>query len=158
MSPATQIWYQLYDATLQLLCNEMEDDDSLEALMARIPAHHATTTPSSEMVKCCCGRTDCAFLKHNCSALDDLEKEVRTAAQLGQVRTFRPTSWRKLRLCRIFELGELESAMRTDLYMLLLLELMFDLREGYCYDRRVLRVLRRAYSEWRKDPTERAED
>jgi hypothetical protein len=60
--------------------------ETLEALVARIPAHHPTTTPSSEVLKCCCGRTECAFLKHNCSALDDLEKEVRTAAQLGQVR------------------------------------------------------------------------
>jgi hypothetical protein len=67
------------------------EDDSLEALMARIPRHtphHSATTPTSEVVKCCCGRADCAFLKHNCSALDDLEKEVRTAAQLGQVREF----------------------------------------------------------------------
>jgi hypothetical protein len=64
------------------------EDEDLEALIARIPTHHPTTTPNSEVVKCCCGRTDCAFLKHNCSALDDLEKEVRTAAQLGQVRAF----------------------------------------------------------------------
>jgi hypothetical protein len=69
---------------------KMEDADGegdLEALIARIPVHHPTTTPSSELIKCCCGRTDCAFLKHNSSALDDLEREVRTAAQLGQVRT-----------------------------------------------------------------------
>lgn len=86
-----------------------EEDGSLEALMARIPAHHPTTTPSSEVVKCCCGRTDCAFLKHNSSALDDLEKEVRTAAQLGQVRASRPTNSMlvlarcgKLWLCRDF--------------------------------------------------------
>ena len=64
------------------------EEDDLEALLAHIPSHHPTTTTASEVVKCCCGRTDCAFLKHNCSALDDLEKEVRTAAQLGQVRTF----------------------------------------------------------------------
>ena len=63
------------------------ETEDLEALMTHIPTHHPTTTPASELVKCCCGRTDCAFLKHNCSALDDLEKEVRTAAQLGQVRT-----------------------------------------------------------------------
>ena len=64
------------------------EDESLEALMARIPAHRPATTPSWEMAKCCCGRTDCAFLKNNCSALDELEREVRTAAQLGQVRAF----------------------------------------------------------------------
>ena len=64
------------------------EEEDLEALLARIPTHHPTTTAASEVVKCCCGRTDCAFLKYNCSALDDLEKEVWTAAQLGQVRTF----------------------------------------------------------------------
>ncbi|KAN0113002.1 hypothetical protein V8E51_005953 [Hyaloscypha variabilis] len=57
---------------------EVED---LEALIGRIPACCSTTTPD---LRCCCGRTDCAYLKHNCVALDDLEKEVRTAAQLGQ--------------------------------------------------------------------------
>jgi len=34
---------------------------------------------------CCCGRTSCAYLSHNNAALDDLEKDLRTAAQLGQV-------------------------------------------------------------------------
>jgi len=62
----------------------MNDDEDLEALVARIPNGHSAT-PN---LRCCCGRTDCAFLKHNCTALDDLEKEVRTAAQLGQVRSF----------------------------------------------------------------------
>ncbi|KAG0652977.1 hypothetical protein D0Z07_0110 [Hyphodiscus hymeniophilus] len=63
----------------------MEEEEGLEALIARIPTHRpAATTPTSEVVKCCCGRADCAFLRHNCSALDDLEKEVRTAARLGQ--------------------------------------------------------------------------
>jgi len=63
---------------------EMED---LEALIGRIPACCSTTTPE---LRCCCGRTECAYLKHNCVALDDLEKEVRTAAQLGQVCIPRP--------------------------------------------------------------------
>jgi hypothetical protein len=58
---------------------EVED---LESLVGRIPACCSTTTPE---LRCCCGRKDCAYLKHNCVALDDLEKEVRTAAQLGQV-------------------------------------------------------------------------
>jgi hypothetical protein len=58
---------------------EVED---LEALIGRIPVCCSTTTPE---LRCCCGRTECAYLKHNCVALDDLEKEVRTAAQLGQV-------------------------------------------------------------------------
>src|ERR1700739_1791072 len=36
---------------------------------------------------CCCGRTSCVYLNHNNAALDDLEKDLRTAAQLGQVCT-----------------------------------------------------------------------
>jgi hypothetical protein len=38
----------------------------------------------SEMT-CCCGRIDCALLKKNCSILETVEKDVHTAAQLGQV-------------------------------------------------------------------------
>ncbi|KFY41464.1 hypothetical protein V494_02976 [Pseudogymnoascus sp. VKM F-4513 (FW-928)] len=34
--------------------------------------------------ECCCGRDSCAYLRHNNEALDGLEKDVRTAAQLGQ--------------------------------------------------------------------------
>jgi hypothetical protein len=58
------------------------EEGALETLIGRIPACCPTTTPS---MRCCCGRTDCVYLKHNWVALDDLEKEVRTAAQLGQV-------------------------------------------------------------------------
>lgn len=39
-----------------------------------------------EALQCCCGKTDCVFLKHNCSVLDSVEKDVHTAARLGQVR------------------------------------------------------------------------
>jgi hypothetical protein len=39
---------------------------------------------------CCCGRTSCAYLSHNNAALDDLEKDLRTAAQLGQVCSLEP--------------------------------------------------------------------
>ena len=37
---------------------------------------------------CCCGRVDCALLKKNCSVLETVEKDVHTAAQLGQVRFY----------------------------------------------------------------------
>ncbi|KAL5324214.1 hypothetical protein ACEPPN_008758 [Leptodophora sp. 'Broadleaf-Isolate-01'] len=56
------------------------EEDELEALISEIPTC-CSTTPT---LRCCCGRTDCAYLKHNRVALDDLEKEVRTAASLGQ--------------------------------------------------------------------------
>jgi hypothetical protein len=39
----------------------------------------------SSSLQCCCGRLDCAYLKHNNVALEDLEKDLETAARLGQV-------------------------------------------------------------------------
>jgi hypothetical protein len=64
------------------------EKDALEDLIGHIP----TSTTSTRNLECCCGRTDCAFLKYNCLALDGLEKEVHTAATLGQVRHIpRPT-------------------------------------------------------------------
>ncbi|CAL3972539.1 unnamed protein product [Diplocarpon coronariae] len=57
-----------------------QEEDELGALVTALPSF-CSTTPT---LRCCCGRTDCAVLKHNCVALDDLEKEVRTAASLGQ--------------------------------------------------------------------------
>ncbi|KAH8692392.1 hypothetical protein BGW36DRAFT_387512 [Talaromyces proteolyticus] len=38
----------------------------------------------SSTLQCCCGRVDCAYLKHNNVALEDLEKDLETAARLGQ--------------------------------------------------------------------------
>ncbi|PFH58892.1 hypothetical protein XA68_13077 [Ophiocordyceps unilateralis] len=38
----------------------------------------------STSIQCCCGSLDCAFLKNNCSILETVEKDVHTAAQLGQ--------------------------------------------------------------------------
>jgi hypothetical protein len=70
----------------------MAEEENLEALIGRIPAG-CSTKPD---LHCCCGRTDCAYLKHNNSALDDLEKEVKTAAQLGQVCHIPPCIWWKL--------------------------------------------------------------
>lgn len=46
----------------------------------------ATALSQPEALQCCCGKTDCVFLKHNCSVLDNVEKDVHTAARLGQVR------------------------------------------------------------------------
>ena len=37
---------------------------------------------------CCCGNAACAYLRHNQSALDGLEKDVSTAARLGKVCNF----------------------------------------------------------------------
>ncbi|RJE25827.1 hypothetical protein PHISCL_01803 [Aspergillus sclerotialis] len=47
-----------------------------------IPTH----SPANTALRCCCGRNDCAFLESNNSALEGLEKDLETAARLGQVR------------------------------------------------------------------------
>ena len=41
--------------------------------------------PESSIPQCCCGRTDCPFLAHTGTLLEGLERDVQTAAQLGQV-------------------------------------------------------------------------
>ncbi|KAI0007448.1 hypothetical protein F4779DRAFT_629165 [Xylariaceae sp. FL0662B] len=35
-------------------------------------------------MKCCCGSVECVFLRHNCTVLDSVEKDVHTAARMGQ--------------------------------------------------------------------------
>ncbi|KAF2170162.1 hypothetical protein M409DRAFT_19768 [Zasmidium cellare ATCC 36951] len=52
------------------------------ALTPSIPATRANVT-------CCCGNEACAYLKHNQSALDGLERDVCTAAQLGKALLMR---------------------------------------------------------------------
>lgn len=50
--------------------------------------HHASIPADSDTTKlrCCCGRDDCALLENNNVALEGLEKDLETAALLGQVR------------------------------------------------------------------------
>jgi hypothetical protein len=36
---------------------------------------------------CCCGRSQCAYLAHNNAALEGLEKDLLSAARIGQVRS-----------------------------------------------------------------------
>lgn len=45
----------------------------------------AASISHPEPLQCCCGNTDCVLLKHNCSVLDSVERDVHTAARLGQV-------------------------------------------------------------------------
>lgn len=54
------------------------DRDSLPS----IPTY--SSAPAN--LRCCCGRDDCALLEHNNVALEGLEKDLETAARLGQVR------------------------------------------------------------------------
>lgn len=59
-----------------------------------IPYSAASTNTriSEDTLQCCCGRRDCAYLKHNNVALGDLEKDLETAARLGQVCHYSDTS------------------------------------------------------------------
>lgn len=52
----------------------------------------AVADSQPETLQCCCGNTDCVYLKHNCSVLDSVEKDVHTAAKLGQVRRMQSSS------------------------------------------------------------------
>jgi hypothetical protein len=73
-------WYERAQRTKSIMTSPGHAA-SLEAAMSQslsIPAGRPN-------LACCCGRTSCAYLSHNNAALDDLEKDLRTAAQLGQV-------------------------------------------------------------------------
>ncbi|OHF01522.1 hypothetical protein CORC01_03278 [Colletotrichum orchidophilum] len=56
------------------------DADSM-ADFVQISAPHPDEGPR---MRCCCGRHDCAYLKHSCSVLETVEKDVHTAAKLGK--------------------------------------------------------------------------
>lgn len=82
------LWHLLDD-------DDRVDNDTLDFIMATT-SRSATPTPASldlshrrdaaSSLVCCCGRLDCAVLKKNGSVLESVEKDVHTAAQLGQVR------------------------------------------------------------------------
>ena len=59
-------------------------------LADHIPGHHNIMTSTNDAtdakLKCCCGKPDCAYLEHNTAAVDDIERKLERAAQLGQVR------------------------------------------------------------------------
>jgi hypothetical protein len=72
--------------------------------MAGIPAADAVRPPDTMGVvtpadnqpgdlRCCCGKEDCVFLKHNCSVLSSVERDVHTAARMGQVSSRAPHSF-----------------------------------------------------------------
>lgn len=73
----------LDDAIQSFLDDYGQSSDSAAGASSYIPA----TRPP---ISCCCGNAACAYLKHNESALDGLERDVSTAARLGKVS---PVSW-----------------------------------------------------------------
>ncbi len=68
---------------------------SSRGTMERLGARSSTSTSTSSAItmashqstdlRCCCGRDDCVFLRHNCSVLLTVERDVHTAAKMGQV-------------------------------------------------------------------------
>ncbi|KAK4627803.1 hypothetical protein CLAFUR0_04238 [Fulvia fulva] len=69
------------DADADAIQSFLDDNDSAGA-SSYIPA-------SRPPISCCCGNVACAFLKHNESALDGLERDVSTAARLGKALLMR---------------------------------------------------------------------
>ncbi|KAJ5606885.1 hypothetical protein N7537_003504 [Penicillium hordei] len=65
----------------------MDPPHSAEILS--IPTHSSGSTT----LRCCCGRNDCALLEHNNVALEGLEKDLETAARLGQALLHRHESY-----------------------------------------------------------------
>lgn len=57
-----------------------DDDKDKDSEIPSVDAITAQTPP----LQCCCGRNDCAFLEHSNSILESVEKDVHTAAKLGQ--------------------------------------------------------------------------
>lgn len=89
----------------------MEPEDSLGTLITAIPTC-CSTTPA---LRCCCGRTECPELRHNCLALEDLEREVKTAASLGQVSIPRvPCLFQLVILCGLLNTCAESPALMTE--------------------------------------------
>ncbi|KAK2796840.1 hypothetical protein FQN50_009401 [Emmonsiellopsis sp. PD_5] len=60
--------------------------------------HDAGPIDSSHRIRpstldCCCGRSECAYLQHNSAALAGLERDLETAAQVGQALLHRHESY-----------------------------------------------------------------
>ncbi|EME82969.1 uncharacterized protein MYCFIDRAFT_35878 [Pseudocercospora fijiensis CIRAD86] len=60
----------------------MEGDHAI----LRLPSESGSSDsiPERHSIKCCCGSKDCAFLRHNQTALQDLERDVCTASRIGK--------------------------------------------------------------------------
>ncbi|KAL4975915.1 hypothetical protein BDW66DRAFT_160022 [Aspergillus desertorum] len=75
---------RLYQQT-EVLVNEISEEGGAGAfidLEGYIPTHSSVTSRAD--LHCCCGREECVYLQHNHDALEGLEKDLETAARLGQ--------------------------------------------------------------------------
>jgi hypothetical protein len=59
---------------------------SLEDLLAQSACGMRRDDHPEPRSQCCCGKPSCAFLVKNDAALDGLERDLQSAAQIGQVR------------------------------------------------------------------------
>ena len=68
----------------------MEETDAAAALDATATSAATEEENSTCIPQCCCGRTqkDCPFLAQNNATLAALERDIQTAARLGQVSEF----------------------------------------------------------------------
>ncbi|KAK2040701.1 hypothetical protein LZ31DRAFT_35797 [Colletotrichum somersetense] len=68
--------------------NSSNPDDSRlpgpDDAMADFIQTPAARPDDGSRIQCCCGRTDCAYLRHSRSVLETVEKDVHTAAKLGK--------------------------------------------------------------------------
>ncbi|KAL4869676.1 hypothetical protein BDV12DRAFT_185003 [Aspergillus spectabilis] len=84
---------RLYQQT-EVLVNEISEEGGAGAFInveGYIPTHSSATSRAD--FHCCCGRKDCAFLQNNHDALEGLEKDLETAARLGQALLHRHESY-----------------------------------------------------------------
>ncbi|KAF6827824.1 hypothetical protein CMUS01_08831 [Colletotrichum musicola] len=65
----------------ELVDDAISPDSDAMADFAQIPAG---SSDDKSTLRCCCGRNDCVFLKHSCTVLETVEKDVHTAAKLGK--------------------------------------------------------------------------
>lgn len=59
------------------------DEHAPSVMVGRGDGGQASTREMASM-QCCCGSLECVFLRHNCSVLDNVEKDVHDAARIGQ--------------------------------------------------------------------------
>lgn len=62
--------------------------DPIQSFLDTYEQSDAHSIPEQSHSICCCGNESCAYLKHNQSALEGLERDVSTAARLGKVCKF----------------------------------------------------------------------
>jgi hypothetical protein len=84
--------------------------DDVDTIMSR--TNESRTSNIDAKLQCCCGRPECAYLENNNTLLGGIERDLETAAKLGQVRAhlqrFRISGREhSIELCLRLDLGNL---------------------------------------------------